>query len=448
MELEGKRILIIGMGKTGVAAATFSGRRGARLAVTDEKPAAAWGDALAAVTGAGLAPEVRPYVPAALDGVDLVVPSPGVAPANPLLVEAGARGIPILSELELAARHLRRPMIAITGTNGKTTVTTLVGDLLKASGKTVFVGGNIGRPLIGFADGPQEEETAVVEVSSFQLQWTETFRPAIGILLNVTCDHVDYHGSFSAYREAKERLFARQEPGDLAILNADDPGTSALAARLRAGVEYFRISGPCRPGISLDGSNLVYAAPDGAIEIYARDLIRLPGLHNVENVMAAILACRRAGCPPEAIRRGIAAFTGIAHRIQFAGEKNGVAFYDDSKGTNVGAVARALETFSRPVVLLLGGRDKEGDFATLVPIIRERVKTLILFGEARERIGGLIGEVVATRRAATLKAGLEAAREAAAAGDVVLLSPGCASFDEFADYRQRGDMFQRWVKEL
>ncbi len=448
MELEGKRILIIGMGKTGVAAATFSGRRGARLAVTDEKPAAVWGDALAAVTGAGLAPEVRPYAPAALDGVDLVVPSPGVAPANPLLVEAGARGIPILSELELAARYLRRPMIAITGTNGKTTVTTLVGDLLQASGKTVFVGGNIGRPLIGFADGPQEEETAVVEVSSFQLQWTETFRPAIGILLNVTCDHVDYHGSFSAYREAKERLFARQEPGDLAILNADDPGTSALAARLRAGVEYFRISGPCRPGISLDGSNLVYAAPDGAIEIYARDLIRLPGLHNVENVMAAILACRRAGCPPEAIRRGIAAFTGIAHRIQFAGEKNGVAFYDDSKGTNVGAVARALETFSRPVVLLLGGRDKEGDFATLVPIIRERVKTLILFGEARERIGGLIGEVVATRRAATLKAGLEAAREAAAAGDVVLLSPGCASFDEFADYRQRGDMFQRWVKEL
>ncbi len=446
MDVRGKRILFIGMGKTGVAAAKFAGRRGAVLALTDAKPPADWADALAEVQSAAPAPDVRPYTPAALDGVDLVVPSPGVAPASPLLAEAVARRIPIMSELELAARRLERPMIAITGTNGKTTVTSLVGALLAEAGRRVFVGGNIGRPLIGFVDGPQAEEQAVVEVSSFQLQWTETFRPAVGVLLNVTCDHVDYHGSFAAYREAKERLFANQGPEDLAILNADDPGTPALAARLRAEVRYFRSSGPCRPGISLDGDNLVHADPAGAIEIYPRGLIRIPGLHNVENVMAAILACRRAGCPPEAIRRGLAAFTGIAHRIQYVAERDGVAYYDDSKGTNVGAVARALETFDRPVVLLMGGRDKEGDFATLIPAIRRRVKTLVLFGEARARIAGLVGDAAPARSAATLRAGLDIARAEAAPGDVVLLSPGCASFDEFTDYKHRGNMFQDWVR--
>jgi UDP-N-acetylmuramoylalanine--D-glutamate ligase len=390
---------------------------------------------------------VAPYGPEILTDAELVVPSPGIYPDNPILVEAVRRGIPVLSELELAWRFLKTPLVAITGTNGKTTVTSLIGEILRGAGEKVFVGGNIGAPLIGYVDGPQDADWAVVEVSSFQLQWAQTFHPRIAVLLNVTSDHIDYHGSFHAYREIKEGIFTHQNAGDLAILNADEETTASLRGRLTVRTELFSSSGAVDRGIFLSGETLVHLLPAGGKEEYPLAMIHLPGRHNCENVMAAILAARACGCPPPAIIRAVDGFRGIAHRIEYAGEKNGVLFYDDSKGTNVGAVMRALESFSQPVVLLLGGRDKEGDFQTLAPLIRRRVKELVLFGEAREKINSLIGGVVKTTLAPTMKEAMEKAYRSASPGDVVLLSPGCASFDEFKDYKERGNRFQEWVRQ-
>jgi UDP-N-acetylmuramoylalanine--D-glutamate ligase len=378
----------------------------------------------------------------------MVVPSPGVPPFNVLLVEALNRKKPVLSELELACRFLKRPMIAVTGTNGKTTVTTLIGEILAKSGISVFVGGNIGVPLIGYVDGPQPDDYAVIEVSSFQLQWTYNFRPDVAVLLNVTHDHVDYHGTFDDYRRAKERIFINQTGRDMAVLNADEDDLVALSHRLAARVVCFSSSRRLAQGIFLEDGQMVYRPPAGETETYPLDMVKIPGAHNIENVMAAITAARWAGCGREAIIGAVTDFQGVAHRIEFAGEKDGIAFYDDSKATNVGAVLRALESFSRPVVLLMGGRDKQGDFETLSAIIARKVKTLILFGEAREKIASLLGSVVETYQAATLREAMPMARRHAMAGDVVLLAPGCASFDEFKDYKDRGDVFKQWTGSL
>jgi UDP-N-acetylmuramoylalanine--D-glutamate ligase len=447
MDLKAKKVAVIGVGKTGLATARFLAGREARIAVTDAKPRSAWGEASAALENLQTELTVAPYGPEILTDADLVVPSPGIYPDNPILVEAVRRGIPVLSEFELAWRFLKTPLVAITGTNGKTTVTSLIGEILRGAGKKVFVGGNIGAPLIGYVDGPQGADWVVVEVSSFQLQWAQTFHPRIAVLLNVTSDHIDYHGSFNAYREIKEGIFARQNAGDLAILNADEETTASLRGHLTARTELFSSSGAVDHGMFLSGETLVHLLPAGGKEEYPLAMIHLPGRHNCENVMAAILAARACGCPPPVIIRVVDGFRGIAHRIEYAGEKNGVLFYDDSKGTNVGAVMRALESFSQPVVLLLGGRDKEGDFQTLAPLIRRRVKELVLFGEAREKINGLVGGVVKTTLAPTMKEAMEKACRSASPGDVVLLSPGCASFDEFKDYKERGNRFQEWVRQ-
>lgn len=447
MDLTAKQVLVIGLGKTGIATARFLAHRGARIAVTDEKPAAAWQATLTEL--AGLQPGLRvvAHETCSVAGSDLVVPSPGVPPTNPLLREALRSGIPVLSELELACRFCRTPIVAITGTNGKTTVTTLIGELLAATGKKVFVGGNIGAPLIGYIDSPQEADWAVVEVSSFQLQWAETFHPRIALLLNVTSDHVDYHGSFAEYRRIKERIFARQTREDLAILNADEGPTEDLRHRLAGRCALFSSTRAVPAGMWLDGDLLRHIAAEGTDASYPREMIHLPGRHNVENVMAAILAARECGCTPAQIVRTIEGFSGIAHRIEYVGEKDGVRFYDDSKGTNVGAVVRAIESFSEPLVLLMGGRDKEGDFETLAPLLPGRVRELILFGEARGKIAGRIGGLVPTRQIATLREAVPLAAESAGAGEVVLLSPGCASFDEFTDYKHRGRVFQELVRQ-
>ncbi|MBN2437298.1 MAG: UDP-N-acetylmuramoyl-L-alanine--D-glutamate ligase [Deltaproteobacteria bacterium] len=448
MDLNGKKAAVLGIGKTGLATARFLAGRGVRIAITDTKPVSAWGEARTALENLQAELTFAPYGPEILTGVDWVIPSPGIYPANPILIEALRHGIPVLSELELASRFLTTPIIAITGTNGKTTVTSLTGEILRTAGKKVFVGGNIGAPLIGYVDGPQEADWAVVEVSSFQLQWAQTFHPRIAILLNVTNDHIDYHGSFAAYRRVKESLFAHQGAGDLAILNADEEATTFLRSRLSARTELFSSSGAVDCGMFLSGEKLVHTLPGEEQEEYPLGMIHLPGRHNCENVMASILAARACGCDPQAIVRAVESFQGIAHRIQYVGEKNGVRFYDDSKGTNVGAVIRAVESFSQPIVLLLGGRDKGGDFQTLAPLIRRRVKGMVLFGEAREKINRVVGGVVQTAIAATLQEAVDAAYGSASPGDVVLLSPGCTSFDEFKDYKERGDRFQEWAGKL
>lgn len=446
MELEGLRILIIGLGKTGIETVRFLAGKCRALLVTDAKPRAEWEDISREMGGVTLS--CVDYTPDSLARVDLVVPSPGVAPSSPLLLEAVARGIPVLSELELAFRFLETPVIAITGTNGKTTATTLTGEILKTAAKKVFVGGNIGSPLIGYVGGRQDADYAVVEVSSFQLQWIDVFRPAVSVLLNTTCDHVDYHGSFAAYRKAKERIFENQGSGDLAVLNYDEESDSGLADRIRAQVSYFSSSQKLDGGAYLDRGNLVLKRAGGDIEQYPLDMIKIPGLHNAENVMASIIAARHCGCSSQDIIRAVGSFKGIPHRIEYAGEKDGVLFYDDSKGTNVGAVARALETFSAPVVLLMGGRDKDGDFETLAGPIRERVAELVLFGEARDKINSRIGGIVRTSLAVSMREAVAVAYGHASAGYVVLLSPGCASFDEFKDYKERGRVFKEAIGQL
>ena len=448
MELKDKNILVIGLGKTGIATARFAAERGAAVTVTDEKPEADLREALGTLEGLPLRVFAGGMDSALVAGRDLVVPSPGVPPFNSLIREAERRGIPVVSETELAFRFLQVPVIAITGTNGKTTVTTLVGHILAKAGKRAFVGGNIGSPLIGYVGGPQDDDWAVLELSSFQLQRIETFRARVAVLLNTAPDHLDYHADYAEYRRAKERIFENQQPGDLAVLNADEPGSAALAGQLKARVAFFSSTGVPDEGMGLRGGEIVCRTGGREAESYPLSMIRIPGRHNTENVMAAVMAARYAGCAPGAIAEAVAGFAGLAHRIEFAGEKGGVAFYDDSKGTNVSAVARALEAFEKPVILLLGGRDKNGDFETLEPLVRRRVKEMVLFGEARGRIGERIGGLVKTQMADTLREAVHTAYADAAPGDVVLLSPGCASFDEFRSYAHRGDVFKETVNRL
>jgi len=447
MVFQGKRIAVIGMGKTGVAVAGFLGNRGASVVVADEKPVDQWATNNAAIARQSWL-SLGPYSPDVLKDVDAVVPSPGIAPRSDILLAARARHLPVLSEIELAYRFIRVPIIAVTGTNGKTTTTTLLGELLRRSGKKVFVGGNIGTPLIDYAGRPQTDDLIVAEISSFQLQWIETFRPHAAMLLNITCDHVDYHGSFEEYRRVKCRIFENQQESDLAILNADDDTQRHLPPRLRARVVSFSSLKKLDSGIFLDDQAIVYRPSGGSEERYPLEMIKLPGRHNVENIMAAVVAARFCGCSPQHIIETVSDFKGLPHRIEFAGEKNAVKFYDDSKGTNVDAVVRALETFNNPVILLLGGRDKDGNFEVLKPLLGRKAKQVVLFGEARERIEGQIGRDVPVVKEETLKAATLRAYREAQPGDVVLLSPGCASFDEFRDYKERGDRFKEVVEGL
>jgi len=447
MDVSGQRTLIIGWGKTGIASARFLIQQGARVAVADEKYLSLEKDVLPELGEENRhSVELVEYGADALHQVDMVVPSPGVPPYNPILKEAEGKGIPVLSELELACCYLKTPMIAITGTNGKTTTTSLIGEILSKSGKNVFVGGNIGTPLVNYVTGTQTADYVAVEVSSFQLQWIRQFHAFVSILLNTTCDHVNYHGSFEAYRAVKERIFSNQGDRDLAVLNADEPYSTVLAKSLSSPVSFFSTTKPVERGIYLEKDQLVYSSGQGIQESYSLDMIRLQGAHNIENVMAAILASRKCGCGREDVIKAVSGFSGIAHRIEFTREIAGIKFYDDSKGTNVGAVKRAIETFSAPVVLLMGGRDKDGDFETLSPLIQDRVKALVIFGEARERIKERIGGIVPTVVTTSLKEAIQVARQQACAGDVVLLSPGCASFDEFDDYKARGRFFKEEVR--
>ena len=447
MEFTGKKIAVVGMGKTGFATAAFCGGLGATVVAVDEKPQRQWGESFEHLAFQSWL-TVGSYDVTALDGVDLVVPSPGIPPYNDILAAAQKRNIPIISEIELAYRFIKVPIIAVTGTNGKTTTTTLLGKILAHAGKKVFVGGNIGNPLIEYAGSPQTDDFIVAEISSFQLQWTETFRPHAAMLLNITCDHVNYHGSFEEYRRVKASIFEHQQESDLAILNAEDETQEGLAVSSRGQVVRFSSRQSLRPGIFLQNDTIVYSKPDGSEERYPLSMISLPGLHNVENVMAAVVAARFCGCSSESIVEAVSRFRGLPHRIEPAGEKHSVRFYDDSKGTNVDAVLRALQTFSTPVILLLGGRDKDGNFDALQPLLPSKTKQVVLFGEARDSIMLQLGNIVPMSKEPTLQAAVEHAYRDALPGDIVLLSPGCASFDEFANYKERGNYFKEVVRNL
>jgi len=448
MDVAGKNILVVGLGRTGTALARFLAGRGAVVSVTDSKPASEVQENMAALKDLPVRFALGAHTPDLLSGIDMIIPSPGVPPSHELLVEGAASGRAVISEIELAFGYLTEPVIAITGTNGKTTTTKLIGEILKGCGRRVFVGGNIGTPLIEYVDGGERADYLVVEVSSFQLQWVDAFRPSVAMLLNASDDHLDYHGSFEEYVSVKERIFARQGPGDLAILNADDPLSEGMARRIRAEIVQFSSSKRLTEGISLDGPLLRYRDEGGTTEEYPTGGVKIPGVHNLENIMAAIVAARRCGCPPASIIGAVETFEGMPHRVEFVRSRGGVDIYNDSKGTNVDAVKRALESFSRPLVLLMGGRYKGGDFSSLSPLIQEKVKKLILFGEAGGRIGSFIGDIVDTEQVSDVKGAVDRACAGARPGDVILLSPGCSSFDEFVNYRERGDYFKEIVRGL
>lgn len=447
MNLKNKKIVVIGMGKTGLSTVRFLGAQGAQVVATDATPPEKWGTAFEQMAKESWL-TTGIYNAGILDGVSMVVPSPGVPPSNKILQAALKNNIPVISEVELAYQFLNVPILAVTGTNGKTTTTTLLGEILTQAGKKVFIGGNIGNPLIEFAENNQKADFAVVEISSFQLQWIEKFHPFIALLLNITCDHVNYHGSFAEYRRIKARVFENQTKQDFAIINAEDREQKSVAASIRAQIAAFSSKNELTSGIFIKGGSIVFRNLNGEEEQYPLGMIKIPGLHNVENVMAAIMAARFCGCSRENIIDTISQFSGLPHRIEFAGEKKSVRYYDDSKGTNVGSVIRALDTFSDPVILLLGGRDKDGDFQNLKPLLAAKARQVILFGEARDRIGSLIGDTVTVVKEPTLQAAIESAAKSAHAGDVVLLSPGCASFDEFNNYKERGDFFKDMVRNL
>lgn len=443
-DLKGKKVMVLGLARTGMDTARFLASRQARVCVSDQKSAAELKEPVASLQGVAEAFYLGGEDPRWLDAIDLVVPSPGVPAENPLLREATRRGIEVLSEIELAYRFLHAKLIAVTGTNGKSTTTTLIGKVLEASGLRTFTGGNIGIPLIRFA--AETWDWGVVEVSSFQLEWVKRFRPRIAVLLNVTEDHLDRYPHFQAYSDAKKRIFAAQRSEDIAVLNRQDPAVWAMRESLQSRVVSFgwdEVLG----GVFCSGDRVVWRR-EGEEITFPLSRVKIQGVHNIENLMATVAAVQEIGIPQAAAQKVFEAFPGLEHRLEFVREKDGVRFYNDSKGTNVGAVVKSLESFSGLVILLAGGIDKGGDYGPLAGLIRDKVKALILFGAAKEKIRGALGHLTETRLVSSLEEAVREASARAGPGDVVLLSPACSSFDMFRDYAERGKIFKALVRAL
>jgi len=446
MELAGKKILVVGLARTGVACARFLARAGARVTVTDQAPAPDLEEPRREILDLEIKEELGAPQPAWRD-YDLLLLSPGVPPELPWVAAAREAGIPVWGELELAGHFFTRPLIAVSGTNGKTTTTTLVGELLRASGLRPLVGGNIGTPAVSLLDSQEEADFLVLEVSSFQLDTAPNFHPQAAALLNISPDHLDRYADFPAYVASKASLFRCQGPGDLRVLNYDDPGVRPLGEG-PGRVFYFSSTQALKEGAWLENGALRVALPGKMDERFSLKDIRLPGLHNLENIMAALLLSLDAGAAPGVCREVLARFPGLPHRLERVAKIRGVDFYDDSKGTNVGAVARSLTFFEQPVILIAGGRDKDSDFSLLSPLIRERVKALVLMGETRELLARTWNGLVPAYLADDMRMAVTRAWKLAQPGEVVLLSPACASFDMFKDYAQRGETFQKEVEEL
>lgn len=447
MDLIGKKVLVVGLARTGVALTRFLVQAGARVTVTDAAPARELEESRAQIRGLPVREELGVPEPANVSAYDLILLSPGVPPELPWLEAARQRGVPVWGELELAGHFLSLPVLAVSGTNGKTTATTLVGEFLKASGRRVLVGGNIGTPLISLVEKQVQADFLVLEVSSFQLDTAPHFHPHLAALLNITPDHLDRYPDFAAYVASKAGLFRAMSPEEPKILNFDDPWVRPLGEG-RGQVYYFSLTARLARGAWLEDGALRVRLDHGLEAEFPLADIRLQGNHNLENIMAALLLALEAGGAPEACREVLATFAGLPHRLQWVAAIGGVDFYDDSKGTNVGAVARALTSFDRPVVLIAGGRDKDSDFSAINDLIRTRVKALVLLGETRERLARLWGGLAPVQLAADMKDAVLKAYRLAQPGEVVLLSPACASFDMFRDYAQRGEAFQQAVQEV
>ena len=449
MELKGKKVLVVGLGKSGLAAALFLRRKGALVTVSDVRSAEALAKDIPALLEEGIMVEAGGHGLLTFRRQDLIVVSPGVPLDTPELVQVKNFGLPVIGELELAARFLEGRVVAITGSNGKTTTTALLGDILTEAGLPTLVGGNIGVPVVGLIDESTPNTWSVLEVSSFQLESTVEFRPHIAVILNITPDHLDRHGSFENYAKAKERIFAAQDASDFAVLNADNTRAAEAAARTAARVYWFSIEHPVEQGAWLDSGFVVNrSAASAEIEqIMPLKEIPLKGAHNVENVLAAVVAARLAGVPAETIRRGVKKFQAVEHRLEYVATVNGVEYYNDSKATNVDATAKAIAAFSSGVHLILGGKDKGSDYTLLTALLRERVSAVYTIGAAAAKIESHLRGIVSLHSCETLDKAVNAAANAARPGEVVLLAPACSSFDQFENYEQRGRAFKHLVTE-
>jgi len=447
MDLLGKKVLVVGMARTGIATAKFLKAKGSLVTTTEVRPEEEMKEAVEELRGIDISAEWGGHRTETFLRQDIVVVSPGVDLNIGPIQEAIRHGVRVISEIELACHFIHVPIIAVTGTNGKTTTTLLIGEMLKEDGRKAGVGGNVGEPLILFADGRDRWEVLVAEISSFQLEAVEDFRPRISVLLNITEDHLDRYPSYDQYIEAKVRIFANQNSGDLAILNRDDPMVMRFKEKVKARTFFFSLKEKLDQGASSDGRTISLRLGENGEE-YSLAKTPLKGIHNVENMMAALVAARSFGCSKRAVQAVLNRFKGLEHRVEFVREIGGVRFYNDSKGTNVGSVIKSLQSFSEPVILIAGGKDKNGDLSPLEEWIQKRVKHLILIGEAKERMNRELGGLTDTILAKTMEEAVFLAREKAKAGEVVLLSPACSSFDMFKDYKERGKVFKEAVHRL
>jgi UDP-N-acetylmuramoylalanine--D-glutamate ligase len=450
MDLHDKRVLVVGLGKSGVASALFLKSRGARVTVSDSKPESELRDEILLLLEHGITVETGGHGDRTFRGQDLIVVSPGVPADAPQLVQARNLGEPVIGEIELAAQFLSGPIVAITGANGKTTCTSLSGEIIAAGEFSTLVGGNIGTPAISLVDQAGPATWTVLEVSSFQLETIVKFRPRVSVILNITPDHLDRHKTFVNYVNAKARVFENQRADDFTVLNADDATAAGLADRTHAQLFWFSRKKEIEKGTLARGSQIYFRDGQREREIMALAEVPLKGAHNLENVLAGVSIGMIAGCKPEQIRAAVRKFKAVEHRLEFVARVAGVDYYNDSKATNVDATIKALEAFPASVHLhlILGGKDKGSDYTVLHELLRQRVKCVYTIGAAAEKIESQIQDAAEIEHAETLENAIRRASEAAVAGDVILLAPACASFDQFQSYEHRGRVFKETVHSL
>ena len=441
-------MLVVGLGKSGVASALFLKEHRARVTVSDTKSPDQLRDEIPLLLDHGIAVETGGHGERTFRGQDLIVVSPGVPFDAPPLVQARASGEPVIGEIELAAQHISGPIVAITGSNGKTTTTTLAGEILAAGGIPTLVGGNIGTPAISLVGQATPQTAVVLELSSFQLETIDTFRPKVAVILNITPDHLDRHRTFQAYIDAKVRIFENQQASDFAVLNEDDATCLTLGNRGRGEVFWFSRKKEVQRGAWVKDGQIVFRNGQSQREIMLVSEIPLKGAHNVENVLAAICTGALMGCEPAKIRKAVQSFKAVEHRLEYVATVKGVEYYNDSKATNVDATIKALESFSKNIHLILGGKDKGSDYTVLNDLLRQRVKRVYTIGAAAGKIESHIKGAADIVHSETLENAIRRAAAAAQPGDIVLLAPACASFDQFQSYNHRGRVFKEIVHSL
>ncbi len=448
MDVKSKRVLVVGLGKSGVASALFLHDRGAHVTVSDAKTEEQLHNAIPTLLDRGIAVESGGHGERTFRQQDLIVVSPGVPSNVPQLEQARALGIPVIGEVELASRFLQGHIVAITGSNGKTTTTTLAGEVISWGGWESLVGGNIGTPVISLVGEATSDTYLVLEISSFQLETIRGFHAEMAVVLNVTPDHLDRHGTMEAYVAAKKRIFENQTSSDFAVLNADDAVCVSMAQGIRSQVRWFSRLKEVGNGAFVREGRIFYRVEGDEQEIMPVAEIPLKGTHNLENVLAAVCVGMLIPCEPRRIRSAVKEFKAVEHRLEYVASIHGVEFYNDSKATNVDATIKALESFPANIHLILGGKDKGSDYSVLNSLLRERVRRVYTIGAAAEKIESQIAGAAEIVRAGAIEVAVKRAAEAARPGDIVLLAPACASFDQFENFEQRGRVFKELVQAL